>query len=198
MPKAKQGNARKATKPPVGKQRARVATADLGDQIPVEPPARKRGAARTGGYVRLRIRVEDGTLTIVDTHHVDSELALPTVLLGGNAYDVTIGDRLLHADSIPDVGVSRSFPNPDPDAPPEQRGHHFHELSMYEFDVRLPVGDLTKADLPKVEIAYYRIKEHTGTPLAARPLAQQYEKEVREVSRIVGLPASVLGGTTAS
>lgn len=196
MPKAQQGSPRKAKKPPVGKQTSRAATSHQGDQIPVEVPTQRRttGAARRRtGYVRLRVRMDDGEMSIVDTHHVDSELALPTKLQGANAYDVTLGDRLLHADSIPDVGVSRSFPNPDPNAPPEQHGHHFHELSMYEFDVRVPVGDLAKADLPKVAITYYRVKEHTGdAPLAARPLAQQYDKEMREVSRIVGLPDSIL------
>jgi hypothetical protein len=195
MPKPQQGSARKATKPLAGKQSARATTAHQGDQIAAKPPASKRalGATRRrGGYVRMRIRMDDGVMSIVDTHHVDSELALPTRLLGSNAYDVTLGDRLLHADSIPDVGVSRSFANPDPNAPPEQRGHHFHELSMYEFDVRVPVGDLTKADLPKVAITYYRVKEHVDTPLAAVPLATQYDKEMREVSRIVGLPDSVL------
>jgi hypothetical protein len=216
MPKAQQGTAKKpsaasrkdaaskATKPAVGqlptKQTARKAASDLGDQIAAKAPSRSRRHPRAGasGYVRLRIRMDEGEMSIVDTHHVDSELALPTALHGGNAYDVTLGDRLLHADSLPDVSVSRSYPNPDPGAPPEQRHHHFQQLSMYEFDVRVPLADLTPADLGKVEIAYYRVKEHTDRAMTAQPLARQYSKELREVNRIVGLPADVLRGPSSS
>ena len=215
MPKAHQGTSKKAsassrkaavskaTKPAVDKlatkQAARTATSNRGDQIPAKAPSRKgpRAEAGASGYVRLRIRIDEGEMSIVDTHHVDSELELPAALHGGNAYDVTLGDRLLHADSVPDVGVSRSFPNPDPDAPPEQRHHHIHQLSMYEFDVRVPLADLTPADLGKVEIAYYRVKEHSSRAMAAQPLSVQYSKELREVNRIVGLPADVLHGSSA-
>jgi hypothetical protein len=216
MPKAEQGTSKKAsassrktaasksTKPVVGKlqtgkQATRMATSDLGDQVAKKAPPSGPRRARAGasGYVRLRIRMDEGEMSIVDTQHVDSELELPAALYGGNAYDVTLGDRLLHADSVPDVGVSRSYPNPDPDAPPEQRHHHIHELSMYEFDVRVPLADLTPADLAKVEIAYYRVKEHTDRAMAARPLIRQYSKELREVNRIVGLPSDVLRGPSS-
>jgi hypothetical protein len=215
MPKGEQGAAKKAsassrkiaasksTKPavgklPTGKQATRMATG-LGDQVAPKASTggRHRDRAGASGYVRLRIRMDEGEMSIVDTHYVDSELEMPAALYGGNAYDVTLGDRLLYADSVPDVGVSRSYPNPDPDAPPEQRHHHFHTLSMYEFDVRVPLTDLEPADLAKVEIGYYRVKEHTDRAIAARPLIRQYSKELREVNRIVGLPSDLLRGPSS-
>jgi hypothetical protein len=216
MPKVQQGAAKKAsrssgksmagkpTKPALDKlpntQETRLATSDHGEQIAPEASTRNRRHAQAGasGYVRLRIRMDEGEMSIVDTHHVDSELELPSALHGGNAYDVTLGDRLLHADSVPDVGVSRSYPNPDPDAPIEQRHHHFHLLSTYEFDVRVPLADLTPADLGKVEIAYYRVKEHPDRAIGAQPLGRQYPRELREMSRIVGLPPDLLGSRRSS
>ena len=68
---------------------------------------------------------------------------------------------------------------------------------MYEFDVRVPLADLRPADLPKVEIAYYRVKERTDRAMTARPLSRQYSKELREVNRIVGLPSEVLRGPSS-
>ena len=162
-----------------------------GDQVP-RPAARRRAVDAGGGYVRLRMRVEDGEMSIVDVHHVDSELVMPERLLGSNAYDVTLGERLLHADSVPDVGVSRSFPNPDPNAPPEQHGHHFHELSMYEFDVRVPVSDLSPEDLPEVAVSYFKLKETPEAPVRREPLHSQFARETREVMRVTGLPPEVL------
>src|SRR5687768_17907606 len=48
-------------------------------------------------------------------------------------YEVTEGDRLLHAGSIPDLGVVRSFAYADGTL--EQQTHHTYELPTYEFNV---------------------------------------------------------------
>ncbi len=170
---------------------AASARAEIGDQL----PRRRRAAAGTGtsasGYVRLRVHVEGDRLEIVDVHHVDSELAMPDALVGEHAYDVMLGDQLLHADGVADVGVSRSFPNPDLDAPIEQRGHHFHELDSYEFDVRFPVASLTPRNLSQVRLRYFAV----GAPNDVSPRSldeRRTDKGSNVIGEIVGFPRSVL------
>jgi hypothetical protein len=164
---------------------------DFGDQQP--PPKRAKAPER---YVRLRVRVDDGEFSIVDSRLVEGPLAQTTTFEGGYAYEVTEGDRLLHAGSIPDLGVVRSFAHPNGTL--EQQRHHTYPLSTYEFNARVPADALKRAALPKIAVVLYRVKERPparaalGQPLAVAPLGVQRAREMREVGRIVGLAASVL------
>jgi hypothetical protein len=80
----------------------------------------------------------------------------------------------------------------------EQQRHHTYQLSTYEFNARVPADALKRAALPKIAVVLYRVKERPparaalGQPLAAAPLGVQRAREMREVGRVVGLPASVL------
>jgi hypothetical protein len=152
----------------------------------------KRTAPRGEGYVRLRVRVgEDGRTSIVGSHFVDSTLVQPSAIYGNFAYEITEGDKRLHLDSIPDLGVFRSFVNPE--GPPEERQHHMYELKTYEFDARVPAQALAEATLPKVAIALYRVKEaRPAMPIGIQPLHVQYQRELREVARLDGVPARIL------
>jgi hypothetical protein len=152
----------------------------------------KRTAPRGEGYVRLRVRVgEDGGTSIVDSHFVDSTLVQPSAIHGNFAYEITEGDKRLYLDSIPDLGVFRSFVNPD--GPLEERQHHMYELKTYEFDVRVPVRELLAAALPKVAITLYRVKEaRPAMPVGIQPLHVQYQRELREIARLDGVPAKIL------
>jgi len=90
--------------------------------------ASSRASPAGKGYVRLRVHVgENGETSIVDSHLVAGDLVQPSALHGQFAYEVTEGRTRLHLDSIPDLGVFRSFVNPD--GPPEERNHHIYELS---------------------------------------------------------------------
>jgi hypothetical protein len=152
----------------------------------------KRTAPGAEGYVRLRVRVgEDGGTSIVDTHFVEGPLVQPSTIHGNFAYEVTEGEKRLHLDSIPDLGVFRSFVNPH--GPLEERQHHMYELKTYEFDVRVPARELAAAALPKVAITLYRLKEaRPAMPAGIQPLHVQYQRELREVAKLEGVPASVL------
>lgn len=164
-------------------------------ELPDQEPVRRRGESAEQ-YVRLRVRVDDGELSIVGSHLVDSPLAQTAAFQGGFAYEVTEGDRLLHAGSIPDLGVVRSFAKPD--GTREQLRHHTYELSTYEFDARVPAASLTRAALPGIDVVLYRVKERAGAralpgqALTTATLGVQRARELREVGRVVGLPASVL------
>jgi hypothetical protein len=154
--------------------------------------ARGRASPTGKGYVRLRVHVgENGETSIVDSHFVAGDLVRPSALQGQFAYEVTEGRTRLHLDSIPDLGVFRSFVNPD--GPPEERSHHMYELQTYDFDVRIPVDELAAAALSKVAIKLYRVKEaRTAMPAGNQPLNAQYQRELREVTRVEGIPIKAL------
>jgi hypothetical protein len=144
------------------------------------------------GYVRLRIHVdEEGESSVVASHFVKSTLVQPSMLQGNYAYEITEGANRLHLDSIPDVGVFRSFVNPD--GPLEEHKHHMYELKSYDYDVRVPVENLVAAKLNNVVIKLYRVKEARAVmPAGCLPLDVQYQRELREVTRIEGIPAKIL------
>jgi hypothetical protein len=192
-------------KPPAEEPTARQSAARSGgrgnaQQPPAqEPPDQERGPLGQGGeqYLRLTVRVDDGELSIVDSHLVDGPLAQAAAFQSGFAYEVTDGGRLLHAGSIPDLGTVRGFAHPNGTL--EQERHHTYQLSTYEFDARVPVPALRAANLASVSIALYRVKQ---TPrgdaphamLSAESLAVQREGQLREIGRVVGVPASALSG----
>lgn len=172
-----------------------------GDQPPHRPVDQQppeRGGPRGGGgeyYVRLTVRVDDGTLSIVDSHTVDGPLAQTNAFHGPYAYEVTDGGRLLHAGAIPDLGTVRAFA--DPDGTPEQHRHHSYQQTSYEFDVRVPAAALREAALSNVAIILHRVKapDQVGTrsySLADAPLATQRSETFREIGRVVGISAHLL------
>ena len=175
---------------------------DLGDQR--AKGGRSRASSSREEYIRLRIRVHDGRLKILDSHLVDGPLARPTGFPAGNAYEVTLDDRLLHAEALPDLGVQRSFANPK--GPKEQRGHYITEQRAPEFFVRISANEVSPETIGKIVVRVYRVKEEVRADrLEDAPLARQFERAVRPVAELVGLPDSVLpeaiqrrGGRTAS
>jgi hypothetical protein len=162
--------------------RARLGTEQVGLKQTADAPE---------GYVRFRVRVEDEKMTIVDSQLVDSTLIAPAAVYGNFAYEVTHGQARLHVDSIPDIGGTRSFANPE--GPREEQRHNITELSNYEFDVRVPVKELTSTTLPEIDIALYRVKERTQSMAPGpMPLNVQFERELREVARLQGIPSDAL------
>ena len=71
------------------------------------------------------------------------------------------------------------------------RGHHVEELETYEVNVRVPKERVSASALPRLEIALYRMKEELPEArpdmLAAAPIGEQFERELREVGRMKGI-----------
>ncbi|MSR57043.1 MAG: hypothetical protein EXS05_05155 [Planctomycetaceae bacterium] len=176
----------------------------LGDQIARSTRGRAKPAAGREQYIRMRIRVHNDRLSVIDSHLVDGPLAQTQVFSGTNAYEVVVGDRLLHAEALPDVGVQRSFVNPA--GPPEQHGHYFTDRPIYEFMARVPAHEVSRGMIGKIAVRLYRLKDEARTDrLGSAPLARQFERQIRQIAELVGLPASVLpeaieerGGRTPS
>jgi hypothetical protein len=125
---------------------------------------------------------------------VDGPLAAPTALRGAAAYEVTAGDRLVHAAAVPDLWLEqRSFPNLE--GPPDQRGHHFAERATSELSVRIPAEELTAETIGAVRVRLYRLVEPaSGVRVGAQSLSVQLREGVEPVAELAGLPESVLPG----
>jgi hypothetical protein len=169
---------RKGAKRPASTRRGR----SLPDQIEQRP---SRAEQADEGYLRVRIRVEDGELQVKDVRAVEGPLVPDEDLHGDLAYEVTLGGKRLSSGAIPDVGAMRSFPHPDP--APGQEGHHFTPAPSYEFLVRVPKEGLSLRSLPRVGIRLYRIKSPLPRTEGAELLGERFEKHLREIGRIQGI-----------
>ena len=146
---------------------------------------------KSEAYLRLHLRVENGKMSIVDAHTVEGPLVMQSEIEGNLAYEATLGSKQIAVGSVADVGVNRSFPNPQ--GIPGQQGHYFIELPSYQFNIRLPRNDLSPSTLPKVGISLYRVKSTIGKRIEEeRPLLAQFKNELREVARLEGIPVKKL------
>jgi hypothetical protein len=154
------------------------------DQLEPEPPRRTR--SQEPGYVRLRVHVEDGEMSLQDITAVEGPLIENAPLQGDLAYEVLVGGKRVASGSIPDVGLMRSFPHPDP--APGQEGHYITPATSFDFMVRIPRDAASENNLRRMQIPLYRIKE-TPLPQTEGPesLGERFEKELREVGRIRGV-----------
>jgi hypothetical protein len=167
---------------------AKAKTTKAAASSPQEP---KKEAKPSEGYVRLHVRVDNGQMSVIGSQQVDGPLAEVSAFPGGHAYEVTLEGKRLHAGALPDLNLVRSFPNPN--GPPQEQLHHTYELPTYDFNVRVPRQALTSKALSKVEVALYRVKDTVPKVLAGiQPLADAHDRELREVARMKGLPATVL------
>ena len=98
---------------------------------------RAEAAQQPEGYVRLRLRVSDGEMSVVGAKAVEGPLVEPR-LQGALAYEATVGEKRVAAGGIPDVGQRRSFP--DPEGKGVSAGHHVERAQTYEVNVRIPKG----------------------------------------------------------
>jgi hypothetical protein len=166
---------------------------EMTDLPDMEPARRRRTASRDQHeqYVRLRIRVRGNRMSVVDSHLVDGPLSQVTAFPGSNAYEVTLGDRLLHAGALPDLGVQRSFVAPD--APQDQRTHHITERAAFEFSARVPADEVTPDTIGDIAVRLHRVKgEPRADHLTGERLDSQFEREMRLVSELRGLPEAAL------
>ena len=164
------GSGGRQAKPAAGNENAAEALATRGHHAsgayPLqEPHFGDRGGPPAEQYVRLRVRVRGDRMTVLDSHLVDGPLTAPSTLRGAGAYEVTVNDRLVHAAAMPDLGIpQRSFPNPQ--GPPDQRGHHLTERTTSEFSVRIQEDELTAETIGTVNVRLYRLVEPAS---ACRP-----------------------------
>lgn len=166
------------------------------EQEPPKPPRRTKPAGRGAkqakeGYVRLRVLVQNGELSVAGAKFVEGPLAPMETLHPGLAYEVTLGSRRVAAGAIPDAGVWRSFP--DPLGRPGLEGHHITEVPSYEIAVRVPAQELSMSALPKARITLYRWRGTApAVPIAGRSLKAQLRGRVDTIATLNGIKMSRL------
>jgi hypothetical protein len=127
-------------------------------------------SAANDGYVRLQIRLHDGTLSLLDAQQVDGPLVQPTTLAYGLVHEVLVDGRQVSVGAHPDANISRSFEEPGHGP----GTHHTYVLPTVDLTVRVPTAALRGADPSKVTINVHQVHEHPPTPLAPlAPLAHQ-------------------------
>lgn len=166
---------------------------------PQQRQVEKKGrgaAASSDGYYRLTVRVEEHQLSIVDGALIPGPLAQNNAIQGRFAYEISIGEQLLHADAIPDLGEFRSFAAPEGSG--ELLGHHRYQLPAYEFDVRVAASELQNIDLSAVRITLLQVLRPDALDERPRRHRESFEvsgdRQLREIGSVVGLPAGLLKG----
>lgn len=110
------------------------------------------------GYVRLQVHVTNGDMVITDAAVIDGPLITDQDLTGDMVYQALIRERRVAAEAMPELGYAIGLiPPDDPD-----KGHHFGKLDEFDFNVRIPRGDLTVDDLAELEIELFRPTETTA------------------------------------
>jgi hypothetical protein len=136
-------------------------------------------------YLRLHLRVEDKKMSLIEAQKVDGPLIIEDRIDSNLVYEAVVSSKRIALGNITDVGVNRSFPNPN--GVPGQEGHFFVELPSYEFDARLRAEDLSPSLLPEVEITVYNVREQITNIIGKESLAQELRNEVHELARLKGI-----------
>jgi hypothetical protein len=158
---------------------------------PQEPRRRSRQDAKDGErYLRLRVRVVDGTLSLAGATVVDGPLTPATALHAGLAYEVTLGARRLAAGEVLDAGIWRSFP--DPSGRPALSGHHVTILPGYEIPVRIPLSGLSYATLRRVNLTVYRWHGDAVETEGERSIKRRLGRRTETIGRLKGIPLQTL------
>lgn len=125
------------------------------------------------GYVRLQVHVAHGDMVITDAAVIDGPLVTDQDLTGDMVYQALVRQQRVASEAMPELGYAIGLvPPDDPD-----RGHHFGKLDEFDFNVRIPRGDLTVDDLSDLEIELFRPAETTAlsTDLPTHP-GQSFEQ----------------------
>jgi hypothetical protein len=159
---------------------------EYGKQEERKVGTKKESSRQEGeGYLRLHLRVQDGQMSLLEVRKVDGPLLMENEIDSKLVYEAALPSKRIALGSIIDVGVNRSYPNPE--GVPGQEGHFFIDLPSFEFDARIPAKGLSSRDLPKVEIAVYRVKGPVRKTAGEKSLAVDLGNELREVARLKGI-----------
>ena len=90
-------------------------------------------------YLRLNARLHEGEMSVQEVSEVEAPLLELDLSPCGFAYVVTLSDRRLAVGDLPDLGIRRSYPSPDPGD--DLSRHHIAPAPETAFNVRVPEVD---------------------------------------------------------
>jgi hypothetical protein len=145
------------------------------------------------GYVRIEIHFDKGQLSVVGVKRVPGPLAVPSAVIRGYVYEVTLDDQQVGLGSLPDVGVQRAFANRDVEGP--QGKHHFAKLPTFNFFVRIPAGYVVRANMPRLQVMLQNVEDAPDRLTSLAPLGRQPGVKTSEVGRLSGFQLEQLSPT---
>jgi len=175
---------------PVPKRRTKqIKPGTLGDQVPTRQSV--QSDQEGPGYIRLRMRVEDGDLRVKGAKFVPGPLATDEAVSAGLTYEAKIGRRRVAHGDVPDTVEWRSHPDPEGRAGLE--GHHIVQQTSYDFTVRIPADQLPKKSLEDLQVTLYRWRgKGPGEHIAINELAKQPKAALDTLATLRGLPMADL------
>jgi hypothetical protein len=159
-----------------------------------EQKARAVRSAVDDSYVVLRMRVQNGEMTVIGSKKVDGPLAnYDDIVQSGLTYEATLENARLAIGSVADFGERRSYPRPG------EHEHNITNVPSFDFNLKIPSSRIVAKDLPKLKISLYRFKEPLIQPkLGMAPLDQQFEREARIVAELNGINVADLSADVKS
>ncbi len=136
-------------------------------------------------HIQLRMKVRNGVVTVVGARKVDGGFVKETNLHlnEGLVYEVTKGTKRLQFGVIPDFGVRRSFPNPNPKNEAE-KGHSISVSHEIDFNVRVLPNDVSLASLKSLKVDLYRAKSAISSQLTNETLDKQFDVKLRKMASL--------------
>lgn len=173
--------------PDVTEDKSGPATTDVPvrdpEDIPIEP-------ATSNGYVRLKVHVDNGQLSVTDVKEVPGPFITSKALGPGHAYEVLIDGEPISTGFLPDVGVHR--PLASRNAPGPKGKHHTTTRSCYDFYARIPKTRVTSRALPKMKIVLYQVHQPPEQIRSKVPSTGQSGVRSTKVGHVTGLKADKL------
>lgn len=173
-------NTMKAFRP--GGKKARENHAPSGDQVAREAEQ----ANHVTGYLRLRLHVEKGEVTVQGAKHVPGPLDRVGSISPGVSYVARIGDRQIAAGDVPEPTEWRSFPDPAQRAGLE--GHHVTEVESFDVTVRVPAEELDEQRLGDLNVELVRWRgKGPGDRIDVDELAKQPKAAITQLGTLRGV-----------
>jgi hypothetical protein len=160
---------------------------------PQQPKEGQVASASQDGYVRAKVRLENGQLSVIELKQVLGPLGMPSGITRGYVYEVLLGEQQVALGSLPDLGVRRSFANRD--VPGPEGKHHFAKLSTIEFFIRIPKNYVSSVNLPKLSIVLHDVRDAPHRLMSLAPLQKQSGVSTVEVARLVRISLEQLSPT---
>jgi hypothetical protein len=139
--------------------------------LPVTEPGSAAQPAAGPGFLRLRLRWSEGRLHVVSARFVDGGHPHPVSARSGHVCELRVGDRSVATGNVPDLGVRRSFP--DPQGPPERQVHHLGTVAEPEFNLQVPAGALQPDEMDAAVVTLYDVSAEAA---AAGPLLRLHQR----------------------
>ncbi|HSS07039.1 MAG TPA: hypothetical protein VLK83_07855 [Rhodanobacteraceae bacterium] len=177
-------------KPPAAASGARVMESfahpgkpsSSGDAPATEMQAHPRVAATepAQSYLRLRVRVTDGRMRVIDAHSVDGPLTHSPSFAGEHAYEASLDSQSIAVEGLPDVGVSRSYPRPG------QHEHHIADRRTFEFTARIARSSLPANALGRLALTVYRFPDASSKSVKSS-LSREFGQQAKVVAHLDGM-----------